>query len=287
MLGDIAEALLDIAFNLFGFRIDISNLGKTTKDLCDWTKILESDLGTVMKTLNGAFISIGLSLLTVFIMIELLKKLMDIDRVSWQHIFMVLIRFLIFKVLIENSFEFINMIMKIGQQAVTLALNSLNYNETITTNVASNIGDMINNAEGINLILFDMMPLVMFLVFLIIYLPMIGTYVMIIAQIFTRVIKIVVVSAYAPIPLAIGCWEDGSSTGKRFIMSIVALAFEAIIMILCVHIYAKGIAGLVSNVTENSFGQSFGSMIGVLLLNGILTVALQQTSQYAEKWTGA
>ena len=76
----------------------------------------------------------------------------------------------------------------------------------------------------------------MFMVFIVIYLPLIGTFVMCIAQIFSRVVKIVLAFAFAPIPLAIGTWEDGSGTGKRFIMNAVALAFEGLVMILCVHI---------------------------------------------------
>lgn len=38
MFGEIAEALMDIAFSIFGFDIDIGNLGLTAKGLCDWTK---------------------------------------------------------------------------------------------------------------------------------------------------------------------------------------------------------------------------------------------------------
>ena len=90
----------------------------------------------------------------------------------------------------------------------------------------------------------SIMPFVLFVVFIIIYLPLIGTFVMCISQIVTRVIKIVLAFAFAPIPLAIGTWEDGSGTGKRFIMNAVALAFEGMIMILCVHIYALGIAAV-------------------------------------------
>ena len=43
MFGEIAEALMDIAFSIFGFDIDIGNLGLTAKGLCDWTKISSSE----------------------------------------------------------------------------------------------------------------------------------------------------------------------------------------------------------------------------------------------------
>ena len=50
MFGEIAEALMDIAFSIFGFDIDIGNLGLTAKGLCDWTKISSSEFGTIAET---------------------------------------------------------------------------------------------------------------------------------------------------------------------------------------------------------------------------------------------
>lgn len=56
-------------------------------------------------------------------------------------------------------------------------------------------------------------------------------------------------------------------------------------MILCVHIYALGIADLQNSTT--TFGGGIGAMIGILLMNGILSTALTTSSQLAEKWSGA
>ncbi|MFR5329315.1 MAG: hypothetical protein ACLTFV_24400 [[Clostridium] innocuum] len=138
-LGEIAESLMDIAFSLFGFDIDIGNLGLTAKGLCDWTKISSSEFGTIAETLNGAFVSVGLQLLTVFVMIDLIKKAMEIDRISWERIVMSVARFLIFKMLITYSYEFLNMIMKIGQQFMNILLRTVNYQ----TSAGTSIGAMI------------------------------------------------------------------------------------------------------------------------------------------------
>lgn len=288
MFGEIAEALMDIAFSIFGFDIDIGNLGLTAKGLCDWTKISSSEFGTIAETLNGAFVSVGLQLLTVFVMIDLIKKAMEIDRISWERIVMSVARFLIFKMLITYSYEFLNMIMKIGQQFMNILLRTVNYQTSAGTSIGATIGDMINNAEGLELII-NFTPAIMFMVFIVIYLPLIGTFVMCIAQIFSRVVKIVLAFAFAPIPIAIGTWEDGSGTGKRFIMNAVALAFEGLVMILCVHIYALGLSDMQSGlmVQGNNWGECLGCMIGILLMNGILTTALTTSSQLAEKWSGA
>ena len=88
-LGEIAQSLLDIAFSLFGFNIDLGNMGLTAKEFCDWNTITASEFGTLAEILNSAFVSLGLNLLTVFVMIDLIKKAMEIDRISWERIIMV------------------------------------------------------------------------------------------------------------------------------------------------------------------------------------------------------
>lgn len=287
-LGNIVKMLLDIGFSLFGFHIDLSNLASTTKSLCNWNDIQTSTLGTIAKDLNEVFVPIGLSLLTVFVMIDLIKKAMEIDRISWERIVMSMVRFLIFKVLIEHSYEFLNMIMSVAGDFINKTITALHYSTASSADIGTTIGDLVSKAEGAGFLHWDFAPLLMFLVFLVMYFPIIGTYVMVVAQIFKRVINIILAFAFSPIPLAIGTWEDGSATGKKFIMSVVALAFEGILMIVCVHIYALGLKSILSGVVGSaSFGVSFGAMVGILLMNGILTTALNGITQLTEKWTGA
>ncbi len=289
-LGGIVKMLLDVGFNLFGFHIDLSNLAATTKSLCNWTEIQQSTLGEIAKDLNDVFVPIGLSLLTVFVMIDLIKKAMEIDRISWERIVMSMVRFLIFKVLIEHSYEFLNMIMSVAGGFINKTITALHYSTASSADIGTTIGDLVAKAEGVKLFIVtgEIAPLLMFIVFLVMYFPIIGTYVMVVAQIFKRVINIILAFAFSPIPLAIGTWEDGSATGKKFIMSVVALAFEGILMIVCVHIYALGLKSILSGVVGSaSFGVSFGAMVGILLMNGILTTALNGITQLTEKWTGA
>ena len=288
MLGDIAKQLLNIAFTILGFKIDISNMAETTRQLTDWSTISNSTLGTLASTLNDVFVPIGLNLLTIFIMIDFIKKAMDIDRISWERVMMTLVRFLFFKMLIQNSYALLNSIMWIANGFITTVMNTIGFYSNSAISIGSTIGDMINNATGMSvLFVFEMMPLIMFILFIVIYLPMMGTFVMVIAQIVTRVIKIIVAFAFAPIPLGIGAWEDGSATGKKFVMNTIALAFEGMIIIICVHIYCIAMAGMATTGTSDSFGVGVGQMIGILMMNGILSTAITTSSQLAEKWVGA
>ncbi len=49
MFGEIAEALMDIAFSIFGFDIDIGNLGLTAKDFAIGQKFLLLNLVRLQK----------------------------------------------------------------------------------------------------------------------------------------------------------------------------------------------------------------------------------------------
>ncbi len=291
--GDITQALMNIAFALFGFNIDISNLGKTAQELCDWDMISTSELGTLASTINTTVTPIALSILAAFLMIDLIKKAMDIDRVSWQHVAMTLLRFLIYKMLIEYSYEFLSMFMEVGQDLFGLITDAISYDETTATNIGQMLGEMIDNAEGgitIPIINWSIMPLILFVVFLIIYLPLIGTFVMAIAQIFSRVVKIVITFAFSPIPLGIAILDDGGgNTGKRLSMSMIATTLEGLIIIVCTHIYSRGIAILMEQTSgdDATFAIGISCMIGVLLLNGILVTALSTTAQISERWLGA
>ena len=57
-LGEIAQSLLDIAFSLFGFNIDLGNMGLTAKEFCDWNTITASEFGTLAEILNLSLIHI-------------------------------------------------------------------------------------------------------------------------------------------------------------------------------------------------------------------------------------
>lgn len=65
-LGSIVQVLLDISFTIFGFHIDIGNLGKTAKELCDWSLIEESNLGSLAEVVNATVVPISLSILGAF-----------------------------------------------------------------------------------------------------------------------------------------------------------------------------------------------------------------------------
>lgn len=292
-LGSIVQVLLDISFTIFGFHIDIGNLGKTAKELCDWSLIEESNLGSLAEVVNATVVPISLSILGAFFLIDLIKKTMEIDRLSIERVGMTLVRFLLCREFIVRSYDLLGLIMEVGEDICTAVLDAIAYSDTTTISIGTMLGNMVDNAEGgltIPIINWSIMPLILFIVFLIIYLPLIGTFAMAIAQIFARVVKIVVTFAFAPIPFGIAVLDDGgSSTGKRVAMSMISTCVEGLITILCVHIYSQGIANLMTQTSGDNanFGLGISCMIGILIMNSILIIAVTSISQVSERWLGA
>lgn len=270
-MGELISFLFDISFKLFGITFDLGNLAKTVIDLCTWSKITSTTLWSMARTLNSAIIPLGLSLLTLFAIIDLIKKAMEVDRISWERIVISFVRFMIFKMFIVNSYEFMSTIMTIGSDWVATIVQSLGGTNG-TLSLAEEIKDIVNEGNIIN-------NIIMAGAVLLLYLPMIGTLVGVVVQIFMRVAKVILHFAFAPVPLAVGTWEDGAGVGKKFIMSTVALSLEALMIVVCSYIYSMGLSSIAD-------ANAISKMIAIMTLNGFFMVIVGLLSNLAEKWTG-
>lgn len=291
-LGSIAETLLDIVFMIFGFTIDIGNLGLTAMQLTNWDMIKLSEFNTIGQAINRITVPIALSLLAIFTMVDLIQKAIHFDSLKIQTIAMAFVKFLICRTIILYSYEFFTWIMDIGQQFMSSVIDALAYNDGLQVSIGATIGNIIDNAKGgitIPIINWSIMPLILFIVFLIIYLPLIGTYVMVIAQIFGHVLKIVITYSFSPIPIALAMEGTGGNSGMRVTMSMISTALEGLIIIICTHIYSRGTISLMNLVSSDgaTFGQGVGCMLGILMLNGILITALSSLPQLVDRWIGA
>lgn len=271
-MGEFISKLFDISFKIFGIKFDIGNIAKTVTDLCNWNKITSTGIWSVAETLNSAMIPLGLSLLTIFFMIDLINKCMDVERFSWEKIAMSIVRMLIFKTLILHSYELLNSIMSVANDWLLITLDSLGGSGAIPS-LTKQITKLIDGMDGF------IAQILMAVFVIMLYLPMIGTLIGVIVQIIVRIAKIILSFAIAPIPLGIGYWEDGASVGKKFIMTVIAYGLEAILIVILVYIYGKGLSTL-------GKANALSMMIAIMTLNGFLLAAIMMMNQLAEKWTG-
>lgn len=271
-MAKLIENLFQISFKILGFKIDISDFVGTVRSLCNWNTISKTTIWTLATKIHTIIVPIGLSLLTLFFLIDITKKVMDYERMSWERIVFTCIRFLIFKMLIENSFELLSSIMTITNDILTKVTTTISSTGSLP-NLSTQMGDLVRNAGGIIDRSF------MGIIILILYIPFMGTMIGVLVQVFLRIGKLILSFAFSPIPIAIGTWEDGQNVCKRFIMSTIALGIEASMIVVATAIYSLSLSTL-------SDASSISSMIAIMFLNGFLMAMISMTSNMAEKWTG-
>ena len=174
--------------------------------------------------------------------------------------------------LIENSFQLMTSIMGIANDLLTNVTNTITSSASIP-DLAKQMGDLVRDAGGI------LDRGFMGVIILLLYIPFLGTLVGVLVQVFLRIGKLILSFSFAPIPIAIGTWEDGQGVAKRFIMSVIALGIEASMIVVATAIYSMALSTLTN-------ANSISSLIGIMFLNGFLMAMISVTSTIAEKWTG-
>lgn len=266
------ESLFKISFRILGFKIDIGDFVGTIRNLCNWNTITNTTIWALASKIHSIIVPLGLSLLTLFFLIDITKKVMDYERMSWERIVFTCIRFLIFKMLIENSFELLSSIMTITNDMLSKVTSTISATASMP-DLATQMGDLVRNAGG----LIDRG--FMGVIILILYIPFMGSIIGVLVQVLMRIGKLILNFSFSPIPIAIGCWEDGQNVCKRFIMSTIALGIEASMIVVATAIYSLSLSTL-------SDASSISSMIAIMFLNGFLMAMISLVGTMAEKWTG-
>lgn len=271
-MAKMIESIFKIAFSVLGFNIDFGNFVGTVRNLCNWNTITGTTIWSLASKLHNVVVPIGLSLLTLFFLMDFLKKVMDFERLTWERIVFICIRFFIFKMLLENSFQLLSAIMSISNEILTKVTSTIGATSSIP-DLAQQMGDLVSNAGGI------IDRGLMAIIILILYIPFMGTLVGILVQVFLRIGKLILSFSFSPIPIALGAWEDGTSVCKRFFMSTIALGIEASMIVVATAIYSLALSSLTN-------AGSISTLIAIMFLNGFLMALISMTSNLAEKWTG-
>lgn len=140
-MNEIIRILYNFKFTIFGIEIDSGNLIGTVEKLTNFSDVQGINIWSIGKTVNDIIIPIALSILILFFMINLIKKAMEVDRISWERIAMSFIAFLLLKYLIMNGYSFMSAIMNIVNDIFISITNVLSNN-----NSNINIADTLINA---------------------------------------------------------------------------------------------------------------------------------------------
>ena len=140
-MDGIIRLLYSFKFRVFGVELDSGNLISSVQKLTNFSSVQNINIWSIGKTVNDVIVPIALSLLILFFMINLIKKAMEVERISWERIVMSVVSFLLLKYFIQNGYTFLSTIMNIVNDIFISVTNVISNNNT-----SINIADTLINA---------------------------------------------------------------------------------------------------------------------------------------------
>lgn len=270
----LIRALYSFKFTVFGITLDSGNLIGTIKSLTNFTEVKNINIWSIGQTVNDAIVPIALSILVLFFMINLIKKSMEVERISWEKVVMSFVSFFLLKFFIMNGYEFLTTIMNVINEIFVTITNVIS-NENVNINIADTLINAVPDGFVDSIMTYGL--------YLILFIPFMTTIVQILTQIFLRIVKLIMCFAFAPIPIALAADDDGRSKAIQYFLFTASVGIEAIIIYLATNIYAIGLNGLSSTVGSTN---AISTIVAMLFLNGMFLAVIQYGSQFAEKITG-
>ena len=273
-MDGIIRILYSFKFSVFGITLDSGNLINSVNSLTNFSNVQNINIWSIGKTVNNVIVPIALSLLILFFMINLIRKSMEVERISWERVVMSFVSFLLLKYFIQHGYDFLTAIMNITNDIFVSITNAIS-----NSNSSINIADTLINA-----VLDGFIDSIMtYGLYLILFIPFMTTIVQILTQIFLRVIKLIFCFAFSPIPIALAADDEGRGKAIQYFLFSASVGLEAVIIYLATNIYAIGLAGLSSTVGSTN---AISTIVAMLFLNGMYLAVIQYASQFAEKLTG-
>lgn len=228
-MDEIIRFLYSFKFNAFGIDIDSGNLIDTVYRLTNFSQVTNINIWSIGKTVNDCIVPVALSLLILFFIINMIKKSMEVEKITWERIVMAFVVFFILKYFIQNGYTFLTAIMNIVNDIFITVTSSLT---NVNTNI--NIADTLINAVPSKFV--D--SILTYGLYLILFIPFSTTIIQIFTQIFLRIIKLIFCFAFAPIPIALAIDDDGRGKAIQYFMFAASVGLEAVIIYLATNIYA-------------------------------------------------
>lgn len=265
-------------FTILGLQIQMADPGTTIKNMLTFQSLNNtgggSTLFSIAKNINSGVNALAMSFLVLFFLMDLIElTLREAERITWERVMFSFIKMFFWKALCDNSYELMTSALEVGDSVYKIVGDSSNSDMTsIITMMASQLdkGNVVEQILG-------------FIVSIIAVLFILGTGTAAIVTVLSRVFRIIVYIAFAPLPLSMCANDQTSHTGKRYVMNAFALGIEAAIMLLMCKIYTIAAGTLYSNMHGLSV---LGIGFGVSFLNSAFAAALGGASQMSREILG-
>lgn len=141
-MDEIIRLLYSFKFTVFGIDIDSGNLIGTIEKLTNFSSVKGINIWSIGKTVNDVIVPIALSLLILFFMINLIKKSMEVERISWERVVMAFVSFLLLKYFIQHGYDFLSSIMNITNDIFVSITHAIG-NSNSSINIADTLIDAV------------------------------------------------------------------------------------------------------------------------------------------------
>lgn len=140
-MDSIIRLLYNFKFTVFGITLDSGNLIGSVQQLTNFSNVQNINIWSIGKTVNDCIVPVALSVLILFFMINLIKKAMEVERISWERIVMAVVSFFLLKYFIQHGYNFLSTIMNVVNDVLNSITSAIN-----NGNTTINIADTLINA---------------------------------------------------------------------------------------------------------------------------------------------
>lgn len=268
-------------FTILGLHVQMADPGTTIKNMLTFQSLSNSNGGSTLfgiaKSINSGVNALAMSFLVLFFLMDLIElTLREAERITWERVMFSFIKMFFWKALCDNSYDLMTSALEVGDSVYKIVGKSSDKSDV--TSIIQVMAKELDKGGVIE----QMMG---FVVSIIGVLLILGTGTAAIVTVLSRVFRIIVYIAFAPLPLSMCANEQTSHTGKRYVMNAFALGIEAAIMLLMCKIYTTAAGTLYDNLTKMPHTM-LSIIFGVSFLNSAFAAALGGASQMSREILG-
>ncbi len=259
-----------------GLEKTFNNLNETLQtavDLATNTTESVSGIWDVISNVHEVILPMGYSLLTLFFLLGFMNKTLSFRIIRIEDIIKLILKLIIAKVVMEKSFELLNMV----NGMITALIYEVDYSSVGTIKIVDTaaLASQIEDMGFIDRILFQIqftpISIANFFISKMVFVICYG-----------RIIELCLFTAVSPIPIATLSSEEYAGTAKRFFQHYIGICLHGLIIVLICVIFGGLAQTLVGNVGEDA---DFGVWISITLSITLLLV-LSKSATWAKQIVG-
>jgi len=271
-----------------GEEIKFFDLGNSAKSILTFSQVSDlkpdgsSALTAIAKKINNGVQNVALSLLVLFTALELLSMAArETERISFTRVMMLFLKESIWGGIALSSWSMSKAFLSMGDVVTSVVTGATKAEELSgdATGVGDDVAVFIANQSALY-------KAFTFIIALILWVITIGTAIAVLTFVISRVLRILIYMALAPIPLVLCANEETSHTGMRFMMNLFALGLEAAIIMLLCNFYIMGVSGIVTAAGSDKIGTMMKFLLGMIMMNSMLAGSIQASTGMSREFIG-